>query len=732
MKEIEAHQQNHINDIITKHFLNTTLDQLDTIQSFYDIGKNLSSTLLKIGYNDIRKIHNEALRAESVNDFKRALLFYSYLLFIDSDEWILGIANCLYFLNHEENSNKILDQINPEIQSNNYYLSFQIRRFLKEPSDLKKALFNIEKYIKNHRTPEQIKYISDIVFSQAPINEAKQIYNKHWRNEKNNIQLQLNAFKYFGYFQEARTFLLTKISKFDTTSIWINDYIDILISLGEKEKSLKFAKLHKSYNTIEQNNFMGSIAERTGNLELAYTYYEKSLLHGYSYTASLNIIRKCLGTRDFDRATKIFSTIEEDNSINQHEALNFFYLSRLNFYKGLPVFSLEAIEEALKSNIIKHTNLEAISKFFKIIYTAHANNIVEAYRLASKYLKEYSLYSSLNKETITQLKQTLLVFFSLKSKKSPRISNFSDIRFDKKAIEERINYSNKLIHDIMLRKNTWHFILNFQTGDTYLFLGLLTRFKKKLGDCNIEIYYPKRLKFICSLFKNQISHMHELPEEIDNWTIHSVFKSFSPGTPLLAHPHFLCRYYNGLSRGDNEDEDFITRLEIGLELNRHDSKKIYHPSFYSNETDKYSWLKRGVLLVPSSNSFRLMDIAFWNTLSKELLKNGYTIYENIGPEGQLGISGAIPLELNHSQVLPACYRIGKIIGIRSGFFDIVSGIFVDMDIIYPTPALSASWVENWKIAKFANVKSLREHTISYEQIDKSQYSQLISAIITHP
>lgn len=664
---------------------------------------------------------------ESKSNYECPILIHSYLLFYtNNDIWLLGIANCFYLLKYKDICNNILDYLDFTNESDWHFLEFQLRRFL-ENNNLEKIYYYLELCIQADIVYERINYHSEIVFSKMSIYEARKIYEKYWSSLSIENDIHLRSFLYMGYYNKARTFLLMNIAKLKEKSEFYTTYIKILNKLGETKKALQFAALNDQNNLAEYYNVLGMCAEEAGDLNMAFFYYEKSLDYAYTYTASVNIVRWCISYGNFERAKYILNSITQNN--DNYEPLSYFYWSRLCFFTGQAADAVRFINKTLSYASIKKTDLWLFSVFFKIIYCAHAGNLSKSYFLAISFLKKFKMYSADNSERLITLKQTILVLFNLKTKISPRLSDFSDVKLTKNLIETRLKNSQFIIDSIKNNKN-WSFIVNFQTGDAYLFLGLIKRFREKNDGC-IEIYYPKRLRFICMLFKDQVDSFHEINDEIDNWTLHAQFNSFKPGVPLLAHPHFLCRYANGTSRNDNEDRDFITRLEVGLGLDVLSKKKLGCPLITISEENNLSKLNninKGILIVPSSNSFRNLKLSFWNSLSEKFLEQGYTVYENIGPEGGIGIHGAIPLRLDHDLIILACSKIGRVVGLRSGFFDVISSLPINLDIIYPSPSLSNSWVKNWQINSFANSKVLREHIILYEKLDYDDYKELIKNI----
>lgn len=89
-----------------------------------------------------------------------------------------------------------------------------------------------------------------------------------------------------------------------------------------------------------------------------------------------------------------------------------------------------------------------------------------------------------------------------------------------------------------------------------------------------------------------------------------------------------------------------------------------------------------VLLAPAANSFREeLPGEWWARLARAIRERGYTTATNCGP-GELPVRDTKRVELPYNALFPVLERCGYIIGVRSGLFDLISGVNCKKIILY--------------------------------------------------
>lgn len=120
------------------------------------------------------------------------------------------------------------------------------------------------------------------------------------------------------------------------------------------------------------------------------------------------------------------------------------------------------------------------------------------------------------------------------------------------------------------------------------------------------------------------------------------------------------------------------------------STKVNYPQF---STD-YNFARRimnelglteghTIILLPYANSFveELLP-EWWEKLSNKLQDNGYTVATNCGSKNELEVVGTIRLDLSYELFAPVAELCGYMVGVRSGVFDLMSGIKCKKIVIY--------------------------------------------------
>lgn len=94
-------------------------------------------------------------------------------------------------------------------------------------------------------------------------------------------------------------------------------------------------------------------------------------------------------------------------------------------------------------------------------------------------------------------------------------------------------------------------------------------------------------------------------------------------------------------------------------------------------------MKRTVILIPYANSFdEELEIEWWEKLVKKIQTIGYTVATNCGGDKEREIPGTVRLELSYDEFPEVAKACGYMIGVRCGFFDLMSEIDCKKIILY--------------------------------------------------
>lgn len=119
-------------------------------------------------------------------------------------------------------------------------------------------------------------------------------------------------------------------------------------------------------------------------------------------------------------------------------------------------------------------------------------------------------------------------------------------------------------------------------------------------------------------------------------------------------------------------------------------KKVYEPLFSNDYEMAEKLLERmhlikgkTVILSPFANSFEEeLSLEWWEKLAQKIKQKGYTVVTNCGSEKEIEIKGTERLQLSYREFAPVAELCGYLVGIRSGFFDLMSGINCKKIIVY--------------------------------------------------
>lgn len=134
----------------------------------------------------------------------------------------------------------------------------------------------------------------------------------------------------------------------------------------------------------------------------------------------------------------------------------------------------------------------------------------------------------------------------------------------------------------------------------------------------------------------------------------------------------ILRYLEGI-HGFN----IFSESMVQLGFNEEDFNTLQRPSFDRENADiifKENNLKKHktVVLAPYAKTIKPIPIKFWEKLANELLKKGFVVCTNSVGKTEPPISKTTPVFVPFSSAAPFLENAGAVIGLRSGFLDVVS------------------------------------------------------------
>ncbi len=231
-------------------------------------------------------------------------------------------------------------------------------------------------------------------------------------------------------------------------------------------------------------------------------------------------------------------------------------------------------------------------------------------------------------------------------------------------------------------KDYWIFSLFFPWGDLGIACSLVKKYKEKFGGKVLVLVNNQNRADVAKLFpsidkvmvidKDVYDYMYRNPNfeikkgnyfEINHWMFFDA--------PRYQSEHFL-ELYARMMNLDNWDN--LESPVFDDEIKKNVSNKIKELNIDINKT---------IFISPDSNSFNcnLLNNEFWINKAEEYTKQGYEIVFNSNKKSWNGFK---TLFLPMAQQLYFCSLCHKIIGIRSGFNDLLAICNVEnMEIYYP-------------------------------------------------
>ena len=414
-----------------------------------------------------------------------------------------------------------------------------------------------------------------------------------------------------------------------------------------------------------------------------------------------------------------------------HQALN---LEPLNpaIWLELALHSYQTGDYNASSKYLTHSlayaprSLSVFVHFFMFLSLSFQGDKSRALDSAMNVIETDEFFGIDQDEIIQNLKQTVLWFMGWRGNKmSPRhVADLKSFVTTPSGLNTAISYEPDL--------DKLNVLLAHQTGDAYLFLGLLIGYlaHNNLDHITIRIVAPKRLHSVVSLFMGQ--HPIELCE-IPDISCFDIIETWMPsphlietGSMIIGHPEYLAYQVHRLASlrpdsppfFDRLDANFLQRsmwcFDYGLHGSTDYSSQIpfRHPAPTILDPTPQVIDGNSVLISDHSNSFPALTKQFWQALIDRLVEYGLSVYVNFNTSeagASFPYSNCEPIFPRYSDLYNGTYPFRGIIALRSGFCDIVTGLPTPLLVLFPVPTHRVIWAKQWSL-KDIRSNALAEHT----------------------
>lgn len=302
---------------------------------------------------------------------------------------------------------------------------------------------------------------------------------------------------------------------------------------------------------------------------------------------------------------------------------------------------------------------------------------------------------------------------------------------------EKVMAGYKIYEDFIIRygSNAYILLTGAGTGDAYIFGRMFDAYAKRKYQSKIPVLevYGNTSREIAKLFDIEKILICTLEE------VHALYNLFMFISQDIVHidtMHYQIFYRHTAILGYVEGlHDFNLFTEAGAYLNVNLDNELAFPKFNYNEAIMQNLFEsagliygKTVVLAPYAKSVKAFSMLVWESIADALLKEGFCVCTNSIGEMEPAIKGTKPIFVPYDQAVPFLEKAGAVIGLRSGFMDVVSS----------AKCLKISIVgkENWtrtKIAHISEVFNLRNMYRVSKQYDliytPDEMDELIEKII---
>jgi len=244
---------------------------------------------------------------------------------------------------------------------------------------------------------------------------------------------------------------------------------------------------------------------------------------------------------------------------------------------------------------------------------------------------------------------------------------------------------HKINKKINLSEDEWGFICNAHNGDTYVFCSYMEIFKQKYGG-KITVIVKESQISIPKMFPaiDRIISFKKLPSYLfGSLTLNSIP---SKGKLVFGYPYGYVRIiaYDKLNNFYSPFE-MLFEMQLNLDNAATRSLPIIELDTKYKALKKLNFIseaKKSIIISPYSYSLQNLEESFWIDLSNKLNELGYLVITNIS-KSEKPIPNTVGLNVDFDEIIPIVEKIGIVIGMRSGFFDIISSSSCVKIILYP-------------------------------------------------
>lgn len=260
------------------------------------------------------------------------------------------------------------------------------------------------------------------------------------------------------------------------------------------------------------------------------------------------------------------------------------------------------------------------------------------------------------------------------------------------SILSKLSYIS-LKKKVGLTKEMIGLVCPYGLGDTYLICLLLKEYIKVNHLSNVRLILRPGHEQVADMFGYK--EIVYIPTDFALTSAQVAKNGIQrKGEIFIAHPNYINNGYFTQLLGYKDINlidiyKIILNLDINVKLALPTATKMPSKRQIASYDDLGIRPGQAVLLCPEANSTTPLNIETWIRVSKYYLKKGYKVFTSvIHPENH--IPGTLPIKLTIGEIRTFAEYAGRVVSLRSGICDILSGTNCKLQVIYPNSIWSKS------------------------------------------
>ena len=261
-------------------------------------------------------------------------------------------------------------------------------------------------------------------------------------------------------------------------------------------------------------------------------------------------------------------------------------------------------------------------------------------------------------------------------------SYFNEIKAENELLKSYKNYT--------FNPDTLYVLCPYGLGDTLYVCSFLKDYAKKNNQNKICVIVKPSHEFIPRSFSyiNDVIADSELVNQLNIWAIETSsweLKNFLYGHFRKTHDMMFIRPETATLDG------MISQYRREVMRLSERSKPAIDEFIIRDKPSDYNLTDKDIVLIPHANSFKLLEMSFWENLAEELISMGYNLYTNVKDDSELPVKSTKKITGDISSLISSVKNCKKIIALRSGLSDILAFCNIPQTVIYTDKTAFNEW-----------------------------------------